>query len=62
MIQATAAVAAVLQSNQTISSLSLARCPVRDDGARALAEALKANIALYRLDLSHCQVGRQLPP
>lgn len=55
--QGTAAVASVLASNHSLYSLSLAGCPVRDEGAMALAEALKTNIALYRLDLSRCQVS-----
>lgn len=29
---------------------------MRDEGAAALAEALKKNISLYKLDLSNCQV------
>jgi hypothetical protein len=49
-------VATVLASNHSIYSLRLAGCPVRDEGAAALAEALKKNISLYKLDLSNCQV------
>jgi hypothetical protein len=50
-------VATVLASNHSIYSLRLAGCPVRDEGAAALAEALKKNISLYKLDLSNSQVG-----
>jgi hypothetical protein len=46
----------VLGANTTIATLSLAGCPVKDDGAVALAEALKTNIGLFRLDLCGCQV------
>lgn len=49
--------ATVLSTNHSIYSLRLAGCPVRDEGAAALAEALKKNISLYKLDLSNCQVG-----
>ena len=55
--QGTAAVAAVLAGNHSIYNLSLAGCPLRDEGAMALAEALKTNISLYKLDLSNCLVG-----
>lgn len=57
-MQGTAAVSSLLSTNQSIYSLSLARCPVRDEGAMALAEAVKTNIALFQLDLSNCQVGK----
>lgn len=30
---------------------------MRDEGAMALAEALKTNISLYKLDLSNCTVS-----
>jgi hypothetical protein len=56
-MQGTAAVAAVLASNHSIYTLSLAGCPLRDEGAMALAEALKTNISLYKLDLSNCLVS-----
>lgn len=58
LLQGTAAVAAVLASNHSIYTLSLAGCPLRDEGAMALAEALKTNISLYKLDLSNCLVSR----
>ena len=47
----------MLAGNHSIYELSLAGCPLRDEGAMALAEALKSNISLYRLDLSNCLVG-----
>lgn len=49
----------MLASNHSIYTLSLAGCPLRDEGAMALAEALKSNISLYKLDLSNCLVSSQ---
>lgn len=46
----------MLATNQSIYQLSLAGCPLRDEGAMVLAEALKSNITLYKLDLSNCLV------
>lgn len=54
--QGCAAVAEVLGASSSLYSLALADCPVRDDGAVALAEALKSNIGLFKLDLSGTQV------
>jgi hypothetical protein len=50
-----------MASNHSIYTLSLAGCPLRDEGAMALAEALKTNISLYKLDLSNCLVSSRLP-
>jgi Ran GTPase-activating protein (RanGAP) involved in mRNA processing and transport len=55
-LQGTAAVAAVLSSDHSMYQLSLAGCPLRDEGAMALAEALKTNISLYKLDITNCLV------
>jgi len=50
----------MLGDNSTVYSLSLSGCPVRDEGAIAIAEALKSNIGLFKLDLSNTQVGQIL--
>ena len=47
----------VLAHNQSIHYLNLARNPLKDEGAMAVAEALRTNIHLFKLDLSGCALG-----
>ena len=55
-----AAVAKILKSNTSVTEVDLrVNKKIRDEGAKALAEALKVNATVKRLDIGGCGIGEQ---